>query len=59
MGGSTLTVLEAMGGPRERVRTSRADGFDRDGVDPLNTIALHVEAPPNVRVVTLASGPGR
>jgi len=56
MGGSTLTVLEAMGGPRERVRTSRADGFDRDGVDPLNTIALHVEAPPNVRVVTLASG---
>lgn len=41
-GASTLTVLEAMGGPRERVRTLRADAFDGADFDPLNTVALAV-----------------
>ncbi len=41
-GASTVTVLEAMGGPRERVRSARADAFDREGddLDPLNTVAI-------------------
>ncbi len=56
MGASRLTMLEAMGGPRERVRATNAAGFDLDGVDPLNTIALQVEAPLTARVVTLAPG---
>ncbi|KAA2242312.1 precorrin-6y C5,15-methyltransferase (decarboxylating) subunit CbiE [Salinarimonas soli] len=56
MGGSKLTVLEAMGGPRERVRTADAAGFALGDVDPLNTIALQVEAPLTARVVTLAPG---
>ncbi|SDM86424.1 precorrin-6Y C5,15-methyltransferase (decarboxylating) [Methylobacterium phyllostachyos] len=41
-GASTLTVLEAMGGPRERVRTTRADAFAIDGIDPLNTVAIAI-----------------
>lgn len=41
-GASTLTVLEAMGGPRERVRTGLADAFDDAAIDPLNTVAIAV-----------------
>src|SRR5438445_8197066 len=44
MGGSSLTVLEAMGGPRERVRRTTAAGFDLGNVASLNTIALEVAA---------------
>lgn len=41
-GASIITVLEAMGGPRERVRSGRADGFDLESIDPLNTVAIAV-----------------
>ena len=41
-GASTLTVLEAMGGPRERIRSAAADAFAFDGIDPLNTMAIDV-----------------
>ncbi|MCJ2071607.1 precorrin-6y C5,15-methyltransferase (decarboxylating) subunit CbiE [Methylobacterium sp. J-030] len=41
-GDSTVTVLEAMGGPRERIRAARADAFDVAGIDPLNTVAIAV-----------------
>ncbi len=41
-GESTVTVLEAMGGPRETIRAARADGFDVPGIDPLNTVAIAV-----------------
>ena len=56
MGGSRLTVLEAMGGPRERIRTARAEAFALEAVDPLNLIALEVEAAPGARVIPLAAG---
>src|SRR5207245_1414099 len=46
-GPSRFTVLEALGGPRERVRTCEARAFDRTEVDPLNTIAIEVAAEPN------------
>ena len=42
LGGSLLTVCEAMGGPRERLRAAPAERFDIDGVDPLNTVAIEV-----------------
>jgi precorrin-6Y C5,15-methyltransferase (decarboxylating) len=42
LGASRLTVCEAMGGPRERLRAASAENFDLDGVDPLNTVALEV-----------------
>ena len=41
-GASVVTVLEAMGGPRERVRQMTAEGFALDGIDPLNTLAVAV-----------------
>jgi precorrin-6B C5,15-methyltransferase / cobalt-precorrin-6B C5,C15-methyltransferase len=55
-GNSTMTVLEAMGGPRERVRRTRADDFDLAEIDPLNAVAIEVAGARGARVVTLASG---
>ncbi|SFG37646.1 precorrin-6y C5,15-methyltransferase (decarboxylating) subunit CbiE [Methylobacterium gossipiicola] len=55
-GESTLTVLEAMGGPRERRREATAKTFALDGIDPLNTLAIAVAAAPDARVVPLAPG---
>ena len=46
MGDSSLTVLEAMGGSRERRRRTTAKAFDLGGIAPLNTIALEVAASP-------------
>ncbi len=42
LGDAVLTLLEAMGGPRERRRTTTAKGFDLPDIDPLNTIAIQV-----------------
>jgi precorrin-6Y C5,15-methyltransferase (decarboxylating) len=55
-GNSRLTVLEALGGPRERVRGATAAGFDLGDVDPLNAVAIEVEASPGVRVLARAPG---
>jgi precorrin-6B C5,15-methyltransferase / cobalt-precorrin-6B C5,C15-methyltransferase len=56
MGDSSLTVLEAMGGPHERVRRVTATGFDLGEIAPLNTIALEVAASPEATVLALAPG---
>jgi precorrin-6Y C5,15-methyltransferase (decarboxylating) len=56
MGGSTLAVCEAMGGPRERIRHAVAADFSLHDIDPLNTVAIEVASASNARVVTLASG---
>ncbi|GGK55398.1 precorrin-6y C5,15-methyltransferase (decarboxylating) subunit CbiE [Salinarimonas ramus] len=56
MGASEIVVLDAMGGPRERIRRTRADAFALDGIDPLNTVAITVGAGPDARVVTLVPG---
>ena len=48
-GESTVTVLEALGGPRERVRSSRANGFNLDLIDSLNTVAVEAVASPGAR----------
>ncbi|WP_279359514.1 precorrin-6y C5,15-methyltransferase (decarboxylating) subunit CbiE [Methylobacterium indicum] len=53
---SRLTVLEAMGGPRERRRSTLAADFSQDGIDPLNTVAIEVVAEPDARVIPLAPG---
>ncbi len=44
-GATTITVLEAMGGPRERIRSAEAEGFALGDIDPLNTLALTVAGP--------------
>jgi precorrin-6Y C5,15-methyltransferase (decarboxylating) len=55
-GASKLTVLEALGGPRERVRTTSAAAFDLDDIDPLNVVALELVAAADARVLARASG---
>ncbi len=56
LGPSRLTVLEAMGGPRERRRLARADAFDIVDIDPLNLVAVEVTAAPGARVIPFTPG---
>ena len=56
MGRSHLTVCEAMGGPRERIRASEAQNFTLNDVAALNTIALEVVADRGARVLPQAAG---
>ena len=42
-GASTLTVLECLGGPRERVREATAEAFDLTDIDTLVTVAIAAE----------------
>jgi precorrin-6Y C5,15-methyltransferase (decarboxylating) len=56
MGRSVLTVCEAMGGPRERIRASEARSFALENVAALNTIALEVMADREARVLSRAAG---
>ncbi|MDN2565848.1 precorrin-6y C5,15-methyltransferase (decarboxylating) subunit CbiE [Aquibium sp. A9E412] len=55
-GASRLTVLEALGGPRERIRETTAVAFSLAAVDPLNLVAIRVAAGPQARVLPLAPG---
>jgi precorrin-6Y C5,15-methyltransferase (decarboxylating) len=55
-GGSTVTVLERMGGPEERLRSGRADAFEPRDVDPLNTMALDLVAERGATVIPLTAG---
>ncbi|OYX87860.1 MAG: cobalamin biosynthesis bifunctional protein CbiET, partial [Xanthobacter sp. 35-67-6] len=55
-GATRLTVLEALGGPQERVRVVEAAGFDLDDVGPLNVVALEVAAAPDAPVLPLTCG---
>jgi precorrin-6Y C5,15-methyltransferase (decarboxylating) len=55
-GPSRLTLLESLGGPREHVRSARADQFDLVAIDPLNTVAIEVAAAPGARVIPRAPG---
>ncbi len=51
-----LTVLEALGGARERIRSATASSFDLDTIDPLNVCALEVLAGPRARILSYAPG---
>ena len=53
---SPMAVLEALGGPRERVRWADAGRFDLDGIAPLNLVAARIVAAPGARVLARASG---
>ena len=50
-GGSTLHVLEALGGPHERRRSGNPAS-----VHPLNTMAIEVVAGPAAQIIPLATG---
>jgi precorrin-6Y C5,15-methyltransferase (decarboxylating) len=55
-GQSKLTVLEALGGARERIRTTTAAGFDLGGVTDLNTVAIEVVATAEARIIAYTPG---
>jgi precorrin-6Y C5,15-methyltransferase (decarboxylating) len=55
-GESRLHVLEALGGARERVRTTTAAGFNLTDCHPLNLVAIEVVAGPGALVIALATG---
>jgi precorrin-6B C5,15-methyltransferase / cobalt-precorrin-6B C5,C15-methyltransferase len=55
-GASRLTVMEALGGAREQVRSAQAAGFDLTAIDPLNIVAIEVDAAARARVLARASG---
>jgi precorrin-6Y C5,15-methyltransferase (decarboxylating) len=55
-GGSTLTVLESMGGSNERVRSQTAGTFSLSNIGALNTLAIEIVAGSESRVMGLAPG---
>lgn len=55
-GASRLTVLEALGGPMETTRSTRADAFDIENINPLNVLAIEIESSPQARVLPLTVG---
>lgn len=55
-GASAFTVLEALGGTRERIRVTTAAKFDFREINDLNVVAIEVKAAPNARVIARASG---
>lgn len=56
MGQSRMTVLEAMGGARERIRHATASNFDIEEIQPLNTIAIEMVAELEAIIIPLAPG---
>lgn len=56
MGASRITVLEALGGPKERIRTARALDLAFGDIDPLNLIAVEVVGEPEAALPIV---PGR
>jgi precorrin-6Y C5,15-methyltransferase (decarboxylating) len=56
LGATRLSVCEALGGPRERVRRAIARDFALDGIDPLNLVALEVADAPAARFIPLTPG---
>lgn len=55
-GASRLTVLEALGGECERIRTTTPGGIELENINPLNVLALELESSPQARILPLASG---
>ena len=55
-GDSRLTVLEALGGAKERIRATTAAGFDLAGIAELNVVGVEVEAAPGARIIAYTPG---
>ena len=56
LGPSRIIVMEAMGGPRERLRESTAQAFGVEGIDPLNLVAIEIAATAQSQILPVASG---
>ena len=56
LGGSRMFVLEALGGPREKISEMRAEDFVAHRIDPLNLVAIEIEADPEAACIPLTPG---
>jgi precorrin-6B C5,15-methyltransferase / cobalt-precorrin-6B C5,C15-methyltransferase len=56
LGASRLVVLEALGGPREKISALHADAFNLSHIDPLNCVAVEIPREPNVGFIPLTPG---
>src|SRR5271166_6331752 len=56
LGQSTITVMEAMGGERERIHSCAAGAFDWTDIDPLNLVAIDVMLEPRSSFIPLGVG---
>lgn len=56
LGATTIHVLQALGGPRERIAQASADAFAANDIDPLNVVALSIEGIAETRTIPLAPG---
>jgi precorrin-6Y C5,15-methyltransferase (decarboxylating) len=55
-GPSSVIVMEALGGTRERMRNATAEGFDLADIDPLNVVGIDVVAGPAARPISYSTG---
>ena len=55
-GPSRITALEAMGGPRERLVSATADGWEAERIADLNTLAVECVAVPGARSLPRTPG---
>lgn len=55
-GSSRVTVLEALGGPDQQIRSSLANCFSLANVNPLNVLAIEVRADPQAKLLPLTAG---
>ena len=55
-GGSEMTVLEALGGAKERLRIAQAGQFNLSEINPLNVCAVEVVAAPKARILAYSAG---
>jgi precorrin-6Y C5,15-methyltransferase (decarboxylating) len=56
LGETGMIVLEAMGGPRERMRETLASNFDLGEIAPLNVVALEIPLKNSVQFLPRANG---
>lgn len=55
-GPSRMIVLEAVGGPHEKTRATRADAFALENINPLNLLAIELESTCEAEILPLAAG---
>jgi precorrin-6Y C5,15-methyltransferase (decarboxylating) len=55
-GPSKLIIMEALGGPRERIRSAIADAFTLTDVNPLNVIGIDVAVGPDAAAIPYTAG---
>ena len=55
-GGSTITILEALEGPDEQIRTALASHFTLRAINPLNICAIEIISAPGARILPFAAG---